>query len=261
MSDVLIDLFWTLPLIGVVALERKLLGKSMPRPALVALAAITGGVYAYLVMLGFTPFLVPVRLPLLPYMLTVGVLVVLFPFRPSAITVPAWITTAVLLLLAWPGTLWLSSYLEGRAAFDLYVIKLHPDNAPLHWQLMDAPLASASRLTEAQRASILRQAGRPTGVLLEGSSLGSGGPTAASPVIVLVMDRNVTAPVSLPVPVHGTAIFFENADGTFRQDLSAATMKASAPPGLQLTPDPVLGTSMQVTGAFGSIGTAEDPTK
>ena len=219
-----LEIAWSLPLIALSVFALVLLSRLTP-PVRVVLSLLLGaglGI-AYAVAISFIagPMVTAVPIPLLPFMGTIGATV------GSLRGVGNWRRSMVRLnisiFLTLIGFIWISyfalrNYMDSVAgSFRIVVVRREPSLEPLHWDESDDWVS----LSHAERKRVQESLGNTgTGILMPLTSLNVGAPSKGA--AILVMLRDASQRIQFPMPDRGIAVFIQNQDGTWREDLGGA---------------------------------------
>ena len=190
-----------------------------------------------------------VPIPLLPFMGTIGATLGLL--RGVASWRRSKVRLNISIFLALLGFIWISYFaLRGHmdsaaGSFRIVVVRRNPSLESFHWDESDNWVS----LSGAERKRVQESLGKTgTGILLPLTSLNVG--ERSKRTAILVMSRDASKRIQFPMPDRGVAVFIQNQDGTWREDLGGAHLGMNA---LSVLPAPGGDfTRLEVEGPFGT---------
>lgn len=216
---IVIELAWALPLIALNVLILNLLSNLRPTKPValaVALGATLGIAYAVTISLLAGPMVSTAAIPLLPFMATVGASTGLLrnseSWRESVARQRIYIFLVIVVLL-WSGYFALRNNMASANSSRLVVVKLNALSEPLHWDDGNGSIS----LNDVERRRVEEAIGITSSGILE-PVLSLSRAQHPNGTAILVMIRDVSQRVQLPMPDAGIAIFTQNQDGTWRED-------------------------------------------
>ena len=248
MLALLIELLWALPVVGFIFLLRLKLVRWRESIWVVLIGASIGALYAYVIALLAGPAVQAPALPFLPVAMTCGAVGGVIPLGRNGLASRkhSMFVCFALVLTLWIAFFKARVYFQKKESFRLVVIKLSPEPKPLHW-------AKGTSFISLKREEI-EEAEKATGTASLGVmmpvDLFTVGPDANATVI-LVMQRDVSDRIRLPMPDRGLVVYVQNADGSWQNRASDVNSHS-----LVLSPTEGTGfTRIEIEDALGSTAT------
>jgi hypothetical protein len=251
---IVVEILWGLPLLAVSVPVLALISKaSHPKHPVISLlvGATLGSAYAVVVSLIVGPMITAVPVPFLPFMGTMGMLVGVLRGAKNWRQSLTYLNISAFLILV--GFIWVSyftarRYLDQAAgSFRIVVMRRNDPSARSIQRNEDNEWVS---LSKEERKRVQETVGSKK-ILRTLTSLDVGEHPKGTAVLVMI--RDTTQRIQFPMPDDGVAIFFQNEDGTWRENIEKSHIGMNK---LVVSPDGDTNfTRIEVEGPFGSQGT------
>jgi hypothetical protein len=218
-AAVFVELMWSLPVVALTIAMKHILRNISPAkriPLVIGFGVAIGVLYSLGISGLAGPMVSGATIPLLPFMTTIGAIVgFLEVARIGRIQLHVYGLVALIAVI-WGGYFALADMLASSNAVSVVIVKRVPTSGSARWDVDEQSIV----LTEDERTRIQEQLGSDdAGILRPVLSFSEGEHPHVT--VIAVMIKDVSSVVRLPIPHSGLAVFVQNQDGTWREDLHA----------------------------------------